>query len=68
MKIIHDMPVGFTPREACKAFVPPLNEKRLREFLHSGELRSFMWGTRNYILRADLEDLIRKQPERMIEP
>lgn len=69
MKIIHDAPIGLSPRQAGKAFNPQVNEHRIRDLIRSGELKCYVvFGSRSIILRTDLEDYIRKQPERGLAP
>jgi hypothetical protein len=46
--------IAYTPREACRAFVPPLNIRDLHTAIRLGRLKAHYVGVRHYIAADEL--------------
>jgi hypothetical protein len=54
--------IAYGIRAACRAFDPPIGERKLRAFIKAGRLKTHAVGSRNYILKSDIEALVKKLP------
>ncbi|WGR99623.1 hypothetical protein MTX26_01750 [Bradyrhizobium sp. ISRA443] len=53
--LLDDGIVAYSPRAACKAFVPPMPDYLIRAALADGTLRSVLIGRRTYVTHDQLK-------------
>jgi hypothetical protein len=54
-------PEAFSPREVVKLMRPKTSERKVRRAIKLGELTAYESGARQYILRADFIEWIKRQ-------
>jgi hypothetical protein len=62
----HTAPIGYlgySPREAAKAFKPTIAERRIRRAIRDGSLRAYRVGSHQVVLAEDLIAFVRSHPE-----